>query len=333
MADRIFAYSSSPHVKNPRTTKHIMIDVCIALAPACIMGIVFFGYMAAILLAVSVLSAVASEFIYLLITGKKFKQIIDEFDYTSCVTGLLFAMSIGVQTPIYVPILGNAFAIIVVKMIFGGTGKNLVNPAVTGRIFAFISFTSVMASGWVAPSIGAILGGSSINPLTGATVLTDGLATTTVASLPNLDLLLGTGLTGCIGETCKIALLIGGVYLVVRKVISPTVPLIYIAVTGLFTVCLNEFDFATFLPSILSGGLILGAVFMATDYTTSPNTFVGNIVYAAMLGLITAGLRMSSGKEVVSFAILIMNLIVPLIDKFIIPKPFGYQKPKKGGAN
>lgn len=331
MADKIYAYSSSPHVKNPITTKRIMIDVCIALAPACIMGIVFFGYMAAILLAVSVLSAVAFEFIYLLIAGKNIKEIIAQFDYTSCVTGLLFAMSIGVQSPVYVPILGNAFAIIVVKMLFGGTGKNLVNPAVTGRIFAFISFTAVMASGWVEPAIGAINGGRSV--VSGATVLVNTLEGKPTGGLSNLDLFLGTGLAGCIGETCKIALLIGGVYLVVRKVISPTVPLIYIAVTGLFTVCLNEFDFATFLPSILSGGLILGAVFMATDYTTSPNTFVGNIVYAVMLGLITAGLRMSSGKEVVSFAILIMNLIVPLIDKFIIPKPFGYQKPKKGGAN
>jgi electron transport complex protein RnfD len=194
----------------------------------------------------------------------------------------------------------------------------------------FISFQAVVTA-WANPSISSITGQTLS---TGATALGGIVGTPSVLpNLSNWDLLLGTGLAGCIGETCKIALLIGGVYLIVRKVISPTVPLIYIAVTGLFTVCLNEFDFSTFLPSILSGGLILGAVFMATDYTTSPNTFVGNIVYAVMLGLITAGLRMSSGKEVVSFAILIMNLIVPLIDKFIIPKPFGYQKPKKGGAN
>ena len=329
MADKIYAYSSSPHVKNPRTTKHIMIDVCIALIPACIMGIVYFGYMAAVLIAISALSAIASEFIFLLIAGKKFKQIAKEFDFTSLVTGLLIALSIGVQSPWYVPIFANAFAIIVVKMLFGGTGKNLVNPAVTGRVFAFISFTSVLASGWVAPSIGAIFTGSSINPATGATILTDGFATTTATSMHALDMFLGTGLAGCIGETCKLALLIGGVYLVIKKVITPTVPLIYIAVTGLFAVCLNGFAFSSFLPSILSGGLFLGAIFMATDYTTSPNTFIGNVVYAVMLGLLTAGLRKATGIEVVSFVILLMNIVVPLIDKYILPRPFGYKKAKE----
>ena len=329
MADKIYAYSSSPHLKSPKTTKQIMIDVCIALLPACIMGIVYFGYMAAILIACSVISAVVSEFVFLLITGKNFKQIAKEFDFSSCVTGLLIAMVMGVQTPVYVPILASVFAIVVVKMLFGGTGKNLVNPAVAGRVFAFISFTGVMASGWVAPSIGAIFTGSSINPTTGATILTDSFATSSTTTMHALDLLLGTGLAGCIGETCKLALLLGGAYLVIRKVIVPIVPVIYIAVTGLFTVCLNNFDFATFLPSILSGGLFLGAIFMATDYTTSPNTFLGNIVYAIMLGLITAGLRQATGIEVVSFVILLMNIVVPLIDKYVLPRPFGYKKAKE----
>lgn len=329
MADRIYAYSSSPHVKNPRTTKNIMIDVCIALIPACVMGIVYFGYMAAVLIAISALSAVASEFIFLLIAGKTFKQIAKDFDFTSLVTGLLIALSIGVQSPWYTPIFANAFAIMVVKLLFGGTGKNLVNPAVAGRVFAFISFTGVMASGWVAPSIGTIFTGSSINPNSSATILTDSFATSTATSMHALDMFLGTGLAGCIGETCKLALLLGGAYLVIRKIITPTVPLIYIAVTGLFTVCLNGFDFSAFLPSILTGGLFLGAIFMATDYTTSPNTFLGNIVYAVMLGLITAGLRQATGIEVVSFVILLMNIVVPLIDKYILPRPFGYKKAKE----
>lgn len=329
MADKIYAYSSSPHVKNVRTTKNIMIDVCIALAPACIMGIIYFGYMAAVLLAVSVASAVLSEFIYLLIAGKKPCEILKQFDFSSCVTGLLIGMVIGVQSPVYVPIFGSAFAIIVVKMLFGGTGKNLVNPAVTGRIFVFISFTAVLAGGWVEPSIGAILGGTSISPETGATILTDSYQASASTNLSALDMLLGTGLTGCIGETCKLALLVGGVYLVVRKVINGLYPLIYIAVTGLFTVCLNGFDFATFLPSILTGGLILGAIFMATDYTTTPNTTLGNVIYFVMLGLLTAGLREATKMEVVSFAILLMNLTVPLIDKFVISKPFGFKKPEK----
>ena len=326
MANKIYAYSSSPHVKNPRTTKHIMIDVCIALAPACIMGIVYFGYMAGIILALSVLSAVASEFIYLLITGMNFKSIVKQFDFSSCVTGLLIGMVIGSQSPLYVPILASVFAIVVVKMLFGGTGKNLVNPAVTGRIFVFMSFTAVLASGWLNPSISAIFGGSSLNPETGATILTDGFTNT---NLHPVDLLLGTGLVGCIGETCKVALILGGIYLAIRGVINILYPTIYIVVCGLFTVCLNGFDFNTFLPSILSGGLILGAIFMATDYTTTPNTTLGNVIYFVMLGLVTAGLRVATGIEVVSFAILLMNLTVPLIDKFVLPKPFGYVKPQK----
>lgn len=329
MSDKLFTFSSSPHVKARRTTKHIMIDVCIALAPAVIMGIIYFGLNALLLISTALLSAVASEFVYLLICGKTFKEILKQFDFTSCVTGLLIGLSIGSQTPVYVPIFASVFAIIVVKMLFGGTGKNLVNPAVTGRIFAFISFTSVMAGGWIAPSIGSLVGGNSINVDTGATVLTSMLSNNVLPSLSNIDLLLGTGLSGCIGETCKAALILGGIYLALRGVINIGYPVIYVAVAGLFTVALNGFDFAYFLPSILSGGLILGAIFMATDYTTTPNTTLGNIIYFVLLGLVTAGLRQATGIEVVSFVILLLNLFVPLIDKFVITKPFGYFKKQK----
>ena len=138
--NKIYVYSPSPHVKKQRTTKGIMIDVCIALLPACVMGIVYFGYLAALILGLAVISAVISEYVYLLISGKTFREITRQFDFTSCVTGLLIGMSIGVNYPLYAPVLGSAFAIIVVKMLFGGTGKNVVNPAVTGRIFIFISF-------------------------------------------------------------------------------------------------------------------------------------------------------------------------------------------------
>lgn len=329
MADKIYSYSSSPHVKASTTTKKIMIHVCIALMPACIMGIVFFGLKALLLIAISLFSAVLSEFVYELIAGKKPCEIAKKFDFTSCVTGLLIALSIGSQTPWYVPILASMFAIIVVKMLFGGTGKNLVNPAVTGRIFAFMSFTSVMASGWVAPAIGSIVSAPSLNPTTGATTLTDIFTNGIFPSLSNWDLFLGTGLSGCIGETCKLALIVGGIYLAVLGIINIGYPIIYIAVTGLLTVALNNFEFAYFLPSILSGGLILGAIFMATDYTTTPNTTLGNIIYFALLGIVTAILRKATGIEVVSFVILLMNLFVPLIDKFIITKPFGYKKNKK----
>ena len=328
MADsKLLKFSSSPHVKAPRTTKQIMIHVCIALLPACIMGIVYFGGMAALILALSLVSAVASEFIYLLICKKSFKQIIKDFDFTSCVTGLLVGMCIGVNYPWYAPIFGSAFAIIVVKMLFGGTGKNLVNPAITGRIFVFMSFQAVVGA-WVIPSIGSITGGEVTS---GATIL-NGLLNAEGATLPTLsnwDLLLGTGLSGCIGETCKLALIVGGIYLAILGIINIGYPIIYIAVTGLFSVCLNGFNFEFFLPTILSGGLILGAIFMATDYTTTPNTTLGNVIYFVVLGLVTAGLRQATHMEVVSFAILLMNLFVPLIDKFIINKPFGFKKVKK----
>ena len=335
MANKILAYSSSPHIKNPRTTKGIMIDVCIALLPACIMGVVFFGLKALLILALASISAVASEFVYYLIIGKTFKQIAKDFDFTSLVTGLLLGMVIGSQSPWYVPVLGSVFAIIVVKLIFGGTGKNLVNPAVTGRVFVFMSFTALLTSGWAMPSIGLIGGGNMVNPETGATFLTNmfDAKTGSLLSVSNLNLFLGTGIVGCIGETCKLALIVGGIYLAIRGVINILYPALYIAVTGLFAVVLGGFDFALFLPSILSGGLILGAIFMATDYTTSPNTMVGNVIYFTLLGLLTAGLRKATGIEVVSFVILLMNIIVPLIDKFVITKPFGAVKPtKKKGA-
>ncbi|MBR2498561.1 MAG: RnfABCDGE type electron transport complex subunit D [Clostridia bacterium] len=327
MADRLLKFSSSPHVKSPKTTRQIMIHVCIALMPAVIMGIVLFGGMAALILSLSLVSAVASEFVYLLICKKSFRQIAREFDFTSCVTGLLVGMSIGVNYPWYAPIFGSVFAIIVVKMIFGGTGKNLVNPAVTGRIFIFMSFQA-MVGAWVIPNINSITGGQ-IN--SGATIL-GGLLDAknpTFPTLSNWDLLLGTGLAGCIGETCKLALILGGIYLAVLGIINIGYPVIYVAVTGLFTVALNGFNFGYFLPAILSGGLMLGAIFMATDYTTTPNTTLGNIIYFVMLGLITAGLRQATHMEVVSFAILFMNLFVPLIDKFVLPNPFGYKKIKK----
>ncbi len=327
MADKIYKYSSSPHVKANNTTRRIMIDVCIALLPVVIMGIVYFGLNAFLIIVCALISAVASEFIYLLIAGKSIKEIANGFDFTSCVTGLLIGLSVGSQTPIYAVILASIFAIIVVKMIFGGTGKNLVNPAVTGRIFAFMSFTALMSSGWVAPSISAIFGGTGLDVQTGATILT-GTLSNSGATLSPIDLLLGTGVAGCIGETCKLALIIGGIYLAIRKVINIIYPLIYIVVVGLFTVALNKFALSAFLPSILSGGLMLGAIFMATDYTTTPNTKLGSIIYFVMLGLVTAGLRMATKMEAVSFAILLMNLFVPLIDKFIIPRPFGYKKQK-----
>jgi len=324
----LLVYSPSPHIKNKHNTRTIMLDVIIALIPTTIMGIIFFGLKALLLIVLSTLSASLSEIFYLLASGQDIKKILHNFDFSSVVTGLLLALTIGTNYPWYSVIFGSAFAIIVVKMLFGGTGKNLVNPAITGRIFIFMSFQSVVGA-WAIPSIASISHGSVT---TGATII-ESIMGGNIPTLSTLDLLLGTGLPGCIGETCKLALIIGVIYLVYRKVINAFYPLIYVVVAGLFAVILKGFDFNYFFPTVFSGGLIIGAFFMATDYTTTPNTRLGNIIYFTCLGLLTAGLRQATKMEVTSFAILLMNLLVPLFDKFIIPKPFGYQKVVKGAKN
>jgi len=326
-------FSSSPHLKAPKTTKSIMLDVSIALLPATIVGIIFFGFNALLVMAISVVSAIVAELLYKMLVNKaSFKQFWNEFDYTTLVTGLLIGMNMPPLVNWYIPIIASFFAIIVVKMLFGGTGKNIVNPAIAGRIFVFISFGIVAAGGFVDPIVTASASGQGtfMNPIvSGSTplgdILKNGLSAT---GATNMDMFLGL-IPGTIGETSALALIIGGIYLVVRDVIDWKWPVIYIGVTGLFAVVLNGFNFAWFLPSILSGGLMLGAIFMATDYTTTPNTQLGNVVYFVALGLITALLRHNNGTEVVSFAILLMNLVVPLIDKYIVPKPFGYVKPAK----
>lgn len=317
MNEELKFYSNSPHAKGANTTRKIMLNVCLALLPACVMGCVFFGWKALLVIALSAVSAVASEIVYLLVMKKPFKQILREFDFSSLVTGLLLAMCLSSEVKWYIPVLSAVFAVVVIKMIFGGTGKNLVNPALGGRIFAFLSFGTMMTA-YAQPYTGEVL--------TGATSL-GGLLE--LGEMPNnLDLLLGN-VAGCIGETCKIALIAGGLYLVIRGILDWRWPVLYIAVAGLMSVALNKFDFAYFLPSILSGGLMLGAIFMATDYTTSPNTTWGNVLYFVVLGALTAVLRHFAKMEIVSFAIFLMNLFVPLIDKFIVNRPFGYVKAKK----
>jgi len=315
--------STSPHVSSNVTTKRIMLDVVIALLPCFIAGIIFFGLKTLLVVALAVITSVGAEVVFELIKKKTFKQAID-IDFTSLVTGLLIGLSLNVNSAWYIPVFASIFAIIVVKMIFGGTGKNIVNPAIAGRCFVFISFlgsaTSNMATNWP----------TSNGLTTGATPLTDMLVEgVNAVNLSNLDLFIGNGLTGCIGETCKIAIIVGFIYLVVRKVIDFKWPLIYVGVTGLFTVVLKGFDFAYFLPTILSGGLMFVAVFMATDYVTTPNTTLGNLIYFVAIGLLTAILRVACKIEVVTFAVLLMNFIVPLIDKWIIPKPFGTPKATK----
>lgn len=324
--------SPAPHMKTRRTTKRIMLDVLVALLPATAAGIVFFGWQAAVMLAISVCSAALTEFVYYIVKEKiwaqpkeTLKKFIAQFDYTSLITGLLLGLCLPAKIEgWYMPLLGSIFAVAVVKMLFGGTGKNVVNPALAGRIFLFISFAAMTS--YPAPHYGALLsGGDALS--TGATQLGNLLNGKSVLS--PLDLFLGTGVAGCIGETCKLALLAGGIYLIARGVIKWYLPAIYLVTEGLFAVALEGFDFSCFLPSVLSGGLVLGAIFMATDYTTTPKTFRGNLVYFLALGLLTAGLRKATNLEVVSFCILFMNFLVFLLDLVFKPRPFGYRREKK----
>ncbi|MCH5156409.1 MAG: RnfABCDGE type electron transport complex subunit D [Clostridiales bacterium] len=361
-----YVYSSSPHVKSPATTRRIMIDVCIALLPACIAGCVLMGvanpaysklgWLSFMQLLICCVSSVAAEFVYLLCCKKSFMTILKEFDFTSLVTGLLIGMNLYPTTKWYVGILASVFAIVVVKMLFGGTGKNIVNPAIAGRIFAFIAFGAAFGGSmaFVNPANGNAV--QIVSPVSGGKVTAGATPLQTLfnadytSTLTNLDLFLGTGVAGCIGEVCKLALIAGGIYLVVRGVLNFRWPLVYIAATGIVAVlivwiesCFNTSGqfvpalmgtkfvpaLKAFLPSILSGGLILGAIFMATDYVTTPNTKLGNYIYFALLGILTAVLRKAVKGEAVSFAILLMNLLVPLFDMYIRRKPFGYVKPVK----
>ncbi|MBO4534768.1 MAG: RnfABCDGE type electron transport complex subunit D, partial [Clostridia bacterium] len=313
--------SATPHVRRKRTTRGIMLDVLIALLPATVAGLVFFGARAAVTIVLSVFGAVATEWVWLLCKRKSLKEIARQFDLTSVITGLLLALTLP---PLdykyaYIPILSSIFAVGVAKMLFGGTGRNIVNPAIAGRVFAFISFQSPMVSGWMTPAFGSVSGAtvSSATPLTA--MLGDSIG---AMGASQLDLFLGTGVMGCIGETCKIALLVGFLYLVVRRVIKWQWPVIYIVVTGLISCAMGK-SMAYFVPSILSGGLFLGAIFMATDYVTSPNNKWACYVYYVLLGVVTALLRFGTKIEVVSFAILLLNLIVPLLNMWIRPRPFG----------
>lgn len=324
--------SAAPHIRAPRTTKHIMLDVLIALLPAAAAGIVYFGWAAAVTIVLAMASAFVTEFCWYIVEHKIWKNgketifaFFRAFDFTSLVTGLLLALcSPAAEDALYMPVLGAVFAVAVVKMLFGGTGKNIVNPAIAGRIFLFISFSAMVA--YPAAAFGP-LSENDLALSTGATQL--GNLLNGDPTLSSLDLFLGTGVAGCIGETCKLALVVGYLYLCARGVIKWYLPLLYIGVTGLFAVALEAFDFAVFLPSVLSGGLFLGAIFMATDYVTSPKSKLGNIIYFIALGLLTAGLRKATGIEVVSFCILLMNFLVFLIDLAVKPRPFGYVRQKK----
>lgn len=323
-----YTVSSSPHIKSSANTQRIMLDVIIALLPALLAAILVFGFYPLIVAVISIASAVFAEWFYNYLTKKPQTT----GDLSAVVTGLLLALNLPPVVPLYIPVIGSIFAIMVVKMLFGGLGKNFANPAITARIFVVLAWTAALTT-WVKPidlsngmSLFSYFGISDYDAVTGATPLAV-LKSEGTANLNLLNMFLGsTG--GSAGEVSALALIIGGIYLIVRRVIDYKIPLIYILTVGLLT-SLIELDITYFLPSILGGGLMLGAIFMATDYATSPNSFWGVIIYSLGLGIITVLIRkFSNMPEGVSFAILIMNIVTPLIDKYIYPRAFGKERKK-----
>ena len=292
--------SVSPHIHSGKSTAGIMGDVLISLLPATVAGTLIFGLRALLVVAVCVLSSVAFEAIFNYIVKKE--QTIG--DLSAAVTGLLLALNLPANIPLWQCVIGSLFAIIVVKCLFGGIGQNLVNPAITARVFMLVAFTSIAAPAFPVDSV------ASATPL----------AAETMPSL--LDLFLGNH-GGAIGETSAAALLFGGIYLLVRRVISWHIPVSFIGFVFVFSFFMEGFNAVSALSLILSGGLFIGAFFMATDYTTSPSTSWGKVIFGLGAGLLTCLIRyFGTYPEGVSFAILFMNILTPYISIWTRRKVF-----------
>ncbi len=305
--DKMLHLSVSPHTHCGRSTSSIMLDVLIALLPATIASVLLFGLNALLVVAVCVIACVGFEYLFNLIAKKE--QTIG--DFSAAVTGLLLALNLPAETPVWQCIIGALFAIIVVKCLFGGLGYNVVNPAITARVFMLVSFSTTMATASFPADVKA-----------GATPLVQ-LANGKTPDL--MDLLLGKH-GGSIGETCSIALIIGFLYLFIRDVVSWEIPVSFIGSVFVLSF-LMEGDAMKALAAILSGGLLIGAFFMATDYVTSPSTPAGKLLFGLGCGLLTFLIRYyAKYPEGVSFAILIMNLLVPYIDKLTKHKVYGGKK-------
>lgn len=313
--------SSSPHSKDHRSTSAIMGYVLIALLPTAVGSIIYFKWRALLLILISVLSCVVFEFLYNAMMKRK--QTIH--DCSAMVTGLLLAFNLPSSAPLWLPPIGALFAIVVVKMLFGGLGRNVFNPAIAGRIFLFLSFSQFMSGQWVTPFDG----------LTAATPLqylknSSGELVTITSKFTIGDCFLGnTG--GCLGETSAALLLLGGIFLLYKKIITWHIPVSFIGTVAIITLLLPRYDDISamqyMLYHVFSGGLILGAFFMATDYSTSPITPLGRIIYGIGCGLITVFIRYFGGyPEGVSFAILLMNCFAGYLDSKTIPTNFGGER-------
>mgnify|MGYP000260082753 CR=1 FL=1 len=312
--DQMLHVSSNPHVRDKMTTSKIMQLVALALLPATLFGIYNFGLRALLVVVITVASSVFFEWIYDKLMHKKNTIT----DFSAVVTGLLLALNMPASIPLWMPVLGSAFAIIVVKQLFGGLGQNFMNPALAARCFLLTSFALFM-NNFSSAKLG-------FDSLTGATPLAQLRAGETV----DLASLVIGRIPGTIGEVSVIALLIGAIYMVVRKVISPVIPLIYIGTVFVFTFLFGGFNLTYSLSEICAGGLIFGAFFMATDYVTSPLTPKGQIVYGLILGIVTGIFRLwGASPEGVSYAIIFSNLLVPLIERYTLPTAFGKGGQKK----
>ncbi len=307
----MYNVSISPHVRDKSSTQKIMRDVAIALVPTLGFGVYRFGLNALMLILVSVASCVVFEAGYEYLAKKP----ITVFDFSAVVTGMIIAVNLPPTATWWMAVLGSAFAIIVTKMFFGGLGQNFMNPALAGRCFLMISFTQRMTN-------------FAVDGLSGATPLA---AIRNGETFDLLTLAIGNH-GGCIGEISSLAILVGAAYLLIKKVISPRIPFIYIISTVVIIAVIRliqgeGFDFTYLLMQTLSGGLLVGAFFMATDYVTSPITARGQVIYALVLGLLTALFRtLGSTAEGVSYSIIIGNVLVPLIEKVTVPLPFGIEK-------
>ncbi|MEA4846747.1 MAG: RnfABCDGE type electron transport complex subunit D [Clostridiaceae bacterium] len=314
MENTRFLVSSSPHIRSEETTQRIMLDVIIALMPALFAGIFYFGFRALTLTVTAVVFAVAAEAVMQKILGKP----VTINDLSAVVTGILIAFNVPATLPLWMAAVGSIFAIAVAKQCFGGLGYNFINPALAARAMLLASWP-VRMTGWVAPGADAV---STATPLA---ILKGGEAVG--QALPGLwDMFIGN-IGGCIGETSALALIIGGAYLLYRRVINYRIPAVYILTVAVLSFLFGGFDAYMMIYYVLAGGLFLGAIFMATDYSTSPMSPKGQIIFAIGCGFLTSVIRFFGGyPEGVSYSILIMNVATPLIDKYTMPRKFGEVK-------
>ena len=299
--------SSSPHIRSDETTQKLMLDVIIALVPALAASIYYFGTKAMILVLASVASALVTEYL----CQRAMKRPVTISDLSAVVTGMLLAFNLPAEAPWWIAVVGSAFAIGIVKQVFGGLGFNFLNPALAGRAFLMASWSSHMVGGFIDPVTDAL---SSATPL----ALLKGTA---AGQLPSIWNMLIGNIPGVIGETSSILLLAGGIYLLYRGTIKWIIPVFYIGTVAAIALVIDAGN----LPyHILGGGLILGAFFMATDYATSPVTDKGKVIFAIGAGVLTMFIRKLGGyPEGVSYSILLMNILTPMIDKYVKPHVFG----------